>query len=197
MTLSKGPSRGSESLADTSRLRTLFLRHLSKPPHNRPIYQAIAQRRVTFILELGIGSGQRALRMIEAAAAIAPVDQVRYTGVDLFEARAPSDGPYLTLKRAHSLLRATGAQVRLVPGDPFAALALAANALGPTDLVVISQGLEENSLAKAWFYLPRTLHAESVVLREFATPLGELSVREIPSEEIVRLAAAAVARRAA
>lgn len=184
-------------MADTSRMRLLFLRHFSKPAIFRPIYQAIAKRRISSILELGLGTGERAMRMIEAALAHTPPEQVRYTGVDLFEARPHPAAPGITLKKAHRSLHATGVPVRLVPGDPFSALARVANTLGPTDLIVVSDDQDPAAIAKAWFYVPRILHSDSLVLIETRSPSGEMAIREIVAAEIGRLASAGVRRKAA
>ena len=175
-------------MAHTSRLRAIFLRHLSKPAYNRPIYQAIASRKAASILELGMGTGRRALGMIEAAAEHLPVAEVRYTGVDLFEARHATEGHVVTLKQAHRLLQATGARVQLAPGDPQTALARVANRLGRTDLVVISHDVEPSSLAAAWFYLPRMMHDKSLVFIEENSSSGGIVVRQICRDDIERLA---------
>lgn len=135
--------------------------------------------------------------MIEVAASTTPTGEVRYTGIDAFEARSASDGPGLSLKAAHRLLKRTGARIQLVPGDPFAALARIANSVGPTDLVVISHRIEPGSLERAWFYLPRTLHANSLVLEERHLPSGELSLREMTPEDLANLAGGRPDRRAA
>ena len=76
-----------------------------------------------------------------------------------------SAAPGLSIKEAHRLLKATTAQVQLIPGDPRT-LARAANALQNQDLVIISAEHDDAALAGAWFYLPRMLHADSVVYRE-------------------------------
>ena len=59
--------------------------------------------------------------------------------------------------------------MQLIPGDPHSALARSANSLQNTDLVIISAGHDEQSLASAWFYLPRMLHAGSAVYVESKT----------------------------
>lgn len=183
-------------MAESSRLRLLFLRHLSKPAHNRPIYQAIAKRQVRSILEMGVGTGERALRMIEAATAHSPAEQVRYTGVDLFEACRPQ-AEAISLISAHRMLHATGARVQLVPGDPLAALARVANGLGATDLVIVSRDVDAEAMDRAWFYVPRILHGESLVLVEASTPEGEIDLRAMPQAEIDRRSAARFVRKAA
>jgi hypothetical protein len=95
-------------------LRLLNLRYFSKPIADRPIYRAICRHRVQKIVELGIGDGRRALRMIQAAQLASKRDcpnfrgqhcaakagengtvpltasrspAVQYVGMDLFEGR--------------------------------------------------------------------------------------------------------------
>jgi hypothetical protein len=136
--------------------------------------------------------------MIKLAALQSSPGQIRYTGIDRFEARTPSDGPGLSVKAAHRMLSGTGARVQLLPGDPFSALARAANNLAGSELVVISAGHDPRSLARAWFYLPRMLAAGSCVMIEKRSgPEGEVSLRRMSAEHINRLADAATLRRAA
>ena len=136
--------------------------------------------------------------MIELAGLQSSPGQIRYTGIDLFEARTPSAGSGLTIKAAHRLLSRTGARVQLLPGDPFSALARAANNLGGSQLVIISAGHDPHSLARAWFYVPRMLSEGShVLIEEPSGPLGEVSLRRLAPDEIDRLADAATLRRAA
>ena len=184
-------------MAATSYLRALYLAYLSNPAVDRPIYRAMRRGKVRGILELGIADGGRARRMIEVAGRYCPLKEIQYTGVDLFEGRSSADGPGMTLKLAHRLLRATAARVRLIPGDPHSALARWANALGPVDLLVVSPRLEPESLAKAWFYVPRLLHAESLVFQEDLLPGGQRALRVVAPAEVHALAAAAATRRAA
>ena len=185
-------------MAIRTRLRLLYLLHLSKPAYNRPVYRAISQGGVCTILELGLGKGQRALRMIEVAGGPTSIDRVSYTGVDLFEARAPGAGPRLTLKEAHRLLRPTGARIRLLPGDPLAALRPVVNGLERIDLVIVSLGLDAASLARTWYYLPRVLHSRSLVMVEEPTGLKEgVRVRLAAPREVRSLAAKAAPGRQA
>ena len=166
----------------SSRLHYLWLAYFSRPAHERALYRLIRREKPRQIVELGIGDGQRTMRMIRAAARFAGGDQIRYTGIDLFEAR-PAGAPGLSLKDAHRLLKRSGARVQLVPGDPLSALTRAANALGNTDLMVISASHDEAALRQAWFYVPRMLHARSCVLwdsiSEDGANLQRLDAREI------------------
>jgi len=180
-----------------NRLRFLYLSHLSKPSSDRLVYRTIRQRRIRTIVELGIGLCCRARRMIEVAAMSGSADRVAYVGVDPFEARSLTDGPGLPLRMAHRLLANTGARIRLVPGDAFTALARAANDLRGIDLIVVSACQDADSLARAWYYLPRMLHEGSLVLAEENLPSGGTRFRQVSVVEIAGLAADAAPRRAA
>ena len=167
-------------------LRYGYLAYLSQPSADRTLYRAIRRARPTRIVELGIGCGRRSLRMIELAQRHQP-EPVHYAGIDLFEARA-AETPGLTLKQAHSLLGGSGAKVRLVPGDPAAALRRAANVLPQTDVLVISADQDREALSRAWFYVPRMLHERSLVFREEQLAEGT-RFRLVARIEIERLAA--------
>lgn len=184
-------------MASTSLLRFFYLSYLSRPPSDRPVYRAIRRHCLRKILELGIGAGERALRMIEVAGLCCPPRQIEFSAVDLFEARSAADGPGMTLKMAHRLLGGTRARVQLVPGDPHVGLARVANSLGRLDLVVISARLDPGHLGRAWFYVPRLLHDRTQVFLERLLPGGRRSLRLVARDEIETLAAAGTLRRAA
>jgi len=150
----------------SKRIRLFYLFHFAAPAVDRAILRAIAKMPVRSILELGIGNGQRALRMLEVASLKMPMADISYTGVDLFEARDVAHGLGMSIKEAHKLFHAAGARAKLVPGDPYSALSRVANTLGEIDLVVISTQVDRQSMAKAWFYLPRMLHRRSKVIVE-------------------------------
>ena len=181
-----------------STLRYLYLAYVARPAHERQIYRAIRRHRVASIVELGVGTGHRAMRLIEVAARYqqSQVD-VHYTGIDQFEAwqgRRPS----VSLKAAHRMLRRSGAAGQMIPGDPYSALARSANALVATDLLIISSGQDPASLAAAWFYVPRMLHEHSLVLLEEPASQGKPArLRRLTRLEVQRMAAAARPRRAA
>jgi hypothetical protein len=128
------------------------------------------------IVELGIGRAVRSQRMLQQAARYSPDEKIRYTGIDLFEGReVPGSG--LALKEAHRLLKACGGRVHLVPGDPLSALSRTANSLLGTDLLVIGADQDERSLEQAWFYVPRMLRDDAiVVLEETRGPQPQLRV---------------------
>ncbi len=184
-------------MAVASFFRACYLSYLSKPSSDRILYRIIRKHKVQRILELGVGTGRRAVRMIEMAQRQAPDRQIRYTGTDLFESRSAADGPGVTLKLAYQMLGATGARIHLVPGDPFSALSRTANGLMGTHLVVISAREDPQSVDQAWFYLPRVLHARSRVVVEGRRPGGGTTMRVLNASEIERLTRAKAVRRAA
>ena len=152
-------------MAAASWLKYAYLAHFSKPRTERQLYRLVKVHKVCRIVEVGVQSLQRTVAMISVAQRYAGKEQVSYTGLDWFDAR-DSDLPSLTLKQAHRELQATGATVRLVPGDPGRAVSAIANSHAHTGLLLLSASVPDSMLAAAWFYLPRMIDAASVVLRE-------------------------------
>jgi len=146
-------------------IKYLQFAYLSKPPVEKSIFRTIRTTRAGHLVELGVGTGQLAMRMIELAASYSTRPRVQYTGIDLFELRQDDDRR-LSLRQTHQLLCRTDARVRLIPGDPYAALARHANTLLDTDLIVVHADQDPALLAHAWFYVPRMLHAGSRVIIE-------------------------------
>ncbi|OHB68792.1 MAG: hypothetical protein A2V70_19095 [Planctomycetes bacterium RBG_13_63_9] len=184
-------------MPNTSRLRLIYLLYFSQPSEYRPVYRAIHRQQARKILQLGLGIGQTALRMIEVAGRLTPLRQIHFAAVDPFDARSAADGPGVTLKMAHRLLTSTGARVHLVPGYPSVELARVANSLGQVDLLVLSARQNLRDSDRAWFYVPRLLHERSQVFLERLLPGGSTALRLVPRGEIDALAAAAARRRAA
>jgi len=142
-----------------------YLAYFSQPKSDRPIYKHLHTHPVRTIVELGVGDAVRAQRIIEMAVAMHPDAKIRYTGVDLFEARPP-DKPGLTLKLAYRTLKRLPVNIQLIPGDPFTALARVANSLTGTDLLVIAADQDPDLMARAWILVPRMLHEDSLVFSE-------------------------------
>lgn len=178
------------------RLRYAYLSLLSQPREDRALYRLARRGRVRSVLEIGMGSLDRAVELISVCQRYAPDGRVRYAGVDPFEER-PADQPPLALIDAHRRLRATGAKVHLTPGGPWAVEAVA-NALLGTDLVLIAPTADDAALAPAWFYFPRMCHDQTAVLRGRAAPDGAGVAYETVSQgEIERRARSAHLLRAA
>jgi hypothetical protein len=164
-------------------LKYFHLAYLSKPKSQRILYRQIRRLRPVQIVELGLGDVTRALSMIQVAQRYAEDRPVQYTGIDLFEMRAAGQ-PNLRLKDAHRQLQSTGARVRLIPGDPLAALSQAANSLTGTDLLIFSADQDPAALQSAWFYVPRMLHPTSLVLQEHSDSTGQPVLQVIPHDQI-------------
>jgi hypothetical protein len=101
------------------------------------------------------------------------------------------------LKAAHQTLRGTGAKVQLVPGNPSDGLARMANSLGKVDLLIVPAELDSPSNARAWFFVPRMLHEQSLVFVEGVSADGQRQLRPKSRQEIAQLASAGQPRRAA
>ena len=136
---------------------------LSKPAPDRLIYKLIKQRSVGSIVEIGMEDGRRCCNMLAVAQKFNGDGKVKYTGVDLFDARDEDETP-LKLIEMHRKLNAVDAKTQLVPGDLASALPRIANAHVRTDMVIISAGFEEEDLEATKMFLPRMLHPSSVVL---------------------------------
>jgi hypothetical protein len=177
--------------------RLFYLAHLSQPLGERPVYRAIRRSRVRSILEIGMGAGLRTSRMIETMRRVSG-NGLHYTGIDLFELSPASDGPKLSLKEAHCKLKPTGARIRLVPGDPYTALARTANDIGPCDLIIVAAGHDAESLNRAWFYVPRLLHSATLVLVEQPDDrTNQPTFQQLLHDDIRRRANAGLPRRTA
>ena len=180
----------------SSLIHYFHLAHSSQPAKDRPIYRAIRRGKVKSIVEMGVAMGQRSKRLIEVATRYASGETVRYTGIDMFEARS-SHAPGMTLKRAHRFLQAPGVKVQLIPGDPYMALARMANSLVGTDLVIIDADQDAEAVSQAWFYLPRMLHSQSAVFVGDVARSAKPSFRRVQPSEISERATSALHQRAA
>lgn len=136
---------------------------LSKPASDRLIYKLIKQRSVSSIVEIGMGDGTRCSNLLAVAQKFNPDSKIKYTGVDLFDARGEDETP-LKLIEMHRKLNAVDAKTQLVPGDLASALPRIANSHVRTDMVILSAGFEEEEFEATQMFLPRMLHPSSVVL---------------------------------
>jgi SAM-dependent methyltransferase len=176
-------------VAGLSRLRLFYLLHLSKPASDRLVYREIRRLKTRKIVELGLGTGQRAVHIIEVLKEFHEARDIHYTGVDLFEARTAADGPGTSLREAYRLLKATGARIQLVPGNVHEALSRTANGISQVDFLVISGCIPPEQLARAWFFLPRMIHAQTQVFQETLSASGSTAMRLLEAQEVKRLTA--------
>ena len=186
-----------------SLIRSSYLLYFAQPAADRALYWALKSRPIRTIVELGIGlgsaSGNRTERLLEVAAWRRDCLPLAYTAIDLFESR-PAHQPRLTLKQAFHDLRPTGANIRLVPGDPYSALVRTANALTGTDLLIIAADQDRESLAQAWRFVPRMIHPRTLIFQQdAASGPGKETWRQLKHDDVLKLAADATraVRRAA
>ena len=183
-------------MAALSRLRLFYLLHLSKPASDRLVYREIRRLKPRKVVELGLGLGQRAVHIIELLKEFHAVRDIHYTGVDLFEARTAAEGPGISLREAHCLLKATGARIQLVPGVVGEALSRIANGVSQVDVLAIAGHITPEQLEQAWFYLPRMIHARTQVFQETLSVGGNTAMRLLEAHEVEQLTAQAERRAA-
>lgn len=174
--------------------RLFYLLYLSQPAGDRAIYRAVRRTGAKKVLEIGIGTGKRSMRIVEVASRDG--QSAEFIGIDLYEAR-PEGASRISLKSAHAMLKQTRARARLVPGDAFSALARTANEIGPCDIIVISSDQLGEPLDRAWFYLPRLLREQTRVFIERAADGERPAGFELMSHAEIHRRAAPLSRRAA
>jgi hypothetical protein len=183
-------------VASANWFRYAYLAYLSRPKSARQLYRLVKRQRVRRIVEVGLSNVEFTSSLIEVAQRFASDQKVTYSGLDCFDAR-PKHAPPLKLKDAYRTLHATGASVRLVPGSPASSLAGVANAHQNTDLILIAADVTADELQSAWFYVPRMLHHQSVILREQQSSEGERSFEWLSLSQVAEWAGRAGGRRAA
>ncbi len=146
-----------------SSVKYFYLTTFANPPADRSVYRAVKKNRASSILEIGLGNGDRAENLIRIAKKFSASGTVRYTGIDMFES-APT--PVASLKETHQRLSRHDVKLQLVPGPIFNSVLRIANSHTRTDILVISEGVDQESLQQSWFYFPRMLHAASVILMQ-------------------------------
>lgn len=171
-------------MARLSWIRRLYWRYLSKPACERALFMHVLENPVGSILEIGIGAGERAKRLIPLCSKTAGVSHIRYAGVDRFES-APAGTPHLNLKQAHRMLAELGVKAHLIPGETKSALSRVAHSVLPSDLVIIDGdwNTDSESGAAIQIWLPRVCHGSSKI---FATSVqgGVLESIPLPSTAV-------------
>lgn len=146
-----------------STLSYMHLTMIAKPTCDRAIYKLIRKHQYRSFVEIGLQDGTRCQNMIRVARKFGVSTNVRYTGVDQFDARDEHESK-LSLIEMHRKLKSLDAKTQLVPGDIQPAIARIANSHVRTDLIVISSGFDAEALDASWMFFPRMLHSGSTVL---------------------------------
>ncbi len=183
-------------MAAANWFRYAYLAYLSRPKSARQLYRLVKRQRIRRIVEVGVSDVAFTVSLIEVAQRFAGDQKVTYSGLDCFDAR-PNLASSLKLKDAYRTLHSTGASVRLVPGSPAASLVVVANAHQNTDLILIAADVTAEELQSAWFYVPRMLHHQSVILREQQSLGGERSFEWLSLSQVAEWAGRPGGRRAA
>ncbi len=144
-------------------LGLLRLCHFSRPAHDRTLYKWTARHKPLTIVEGGLASLERSQSIIRIAQRMSPNSEISFLGLDDFEGRAQPI-PNLTLRNAHKALNRTGARIRLLPGDPMGTIVRMANQLPKADIFFLTLDTKQNDRDQLWFFLPRLMHARSLVL---------------------------------
>jgi hypothetical protein len=176
-----------------SSLRFFHWTTLAKPACDRAIYKRIKRAKARSIVEIGLGDGSRAERVIQAAQKFGAGKSVKYTGIDLFDGR-PTEEPSLKLIEMHKRLSTCGVKPQLVPGELSSAVRRIANSHTRTDILIISAGYDADALETSWFFVPRMLHAGSTVMIQDKT---EGNFRCLARLDVERLVAKQTPDRAA
>ena len=166
-------------------LQYVQLSKFSKPAIERRIYAMIKRNQPRNIVEIGVGTAQRATRIISVAQRFA-TGAICYTGIDMFEA-ASDTRSRATLKEAHQLLTPLSAEVRLVPGDSVSGLARCANNLANVDLLIVTADADSQNIEPCKRFLSRMLHDHSLIL--LAQPNGFQKIQFVDLTASARRAA--------
>lgn len=178
-------------MSASSLLRSAYLLHFSQPAAERTLYRAIRNRPLRSIVEMGIALDGRTTRLLEVAGWRGENLPIRYTGIDLFDAR-PAGQPVLGLKAAFAALHRPDVRAQLVPGPPDEALRRIANSLAGTELLLIAADQDREALSRAWNWMPRMLTPASLIfLEEPGQKSRQNTWRQLSPSEVVRLATAA------
>jgi hypothetical protein len=127
------------------------------------LFKVITQRKPQSIVHFGLANIQQVRQVIAVGQRAAKTRAIKYTGVDLFEARSPSPNN-MALREVHKALAGFEAKVRLIPGEAATTLSRMANQLTGTDLLVMSLDKSRDVLDSSWTFIPRMLQQNSLVL---------------------------------
>lgn len=134
------------------------------PAPEKQLLRIAKQHVIRRVVEVGVDSVDATAQLLETLVKQAKDEPVKYTALDLFDAR-PEEAAKTPLVGVYRRFIATGAKVRLTPGELAPSLASEANSLAETDLLLLSREATDEALAHAWFYIPRMCHQGTIVLR--------------------------------
>ena len=139
------------------------LAFMGKPATDRLVYQLIKKNKFQSFVEIGLGTGDRCQQILRVAGKFSD-KPIRYTGIDMFDARPENS---LKLIDMHKTLKAFAAKTQLVPGPVGPSIERIANSHLRTDMIVISPSTQRSEIESVISFFPRMLHANSLVLIQF------------------------------
>lgn len=164
--------------------RYWLLVHFSKPVVDRALYRFVATHAPRSILEIGLTSLERTCNLLRLAQRAGKTEEIRYCGIDLFEARPA--GHRLRLKDAHCQVRKCSSVSRLIPGELGSIHPGLANQLGQHDLIVLTLSSRLDPAAPSVALLSRMLTEQGhLLLREGSGPQD--AYRVLTKAEVERL----------
>lgn len=159
----------------------IYWTRFAKPVEERALARFLVNHPIQSVLEIGIGEGARLARMAKLVNLVDPSQPLRYIGVDEFE--SAQGRAFLTLKQAHQLATQVGFKASLIPGTPQAALPRVAHKFGPSDLVLVSSGIDPDQPMSGPIgsWLDRLAHSRSTVIAasQVGTDLVVLDARKL------------------
>lgn len=140
------------------------------PKRYRNIYRAIKAIKPKQIMEIGVWTGERSIRMLEVAKRYYPADQISYYGFDLFEdlsdEQLASEVSKKPPTKAHiqEKLEKTGANIHLYKGNTLETLPQEISRLPKMDFIFIDGGHSLETIQNDWDYARKLMHEKTVVI---------------------------------
>lgn len=189
--------QGNATLTGVQFLRQIYLARFSHPAQNRDIFREFYRRKPASLFVLGVDSSTLVQELTGLMREWHPTERVRLALLDPFDAR-PASSPKLTVRETNARFAELPVRLTLHPGDPACTLPRVANQLGTADAILLSPSIDADAFSSAWYFLPRLMHATSVLI-EGSGGAAEVSYKAVPAEEVSRRANGSVAkiRRAA
>lgn len=152
-------------MSKLSWLQKVYWKHLAKPTSERELVRFVLSTPVESILEIGMGNGERAARLLDLISKTQARPIQRYVGLDEFEG-ASDAREHLKLIAAHRLFTERGLKATLFPGTPANSLLRLTHNVQACDLVIIDESWNaDNADGQAIAqWLPRLVKTTGTVI---------------------------------
>ncbi|MBM3281257.1 MAG: class I SAM-dependent methyltransferase [Candidatus Harrisonbacteria bacterium] len=140
------------------------------PKRYRNIYRILQKTRPKRIMEIGVWTGERSIRMIETLKKYYAADAIDYYGFDLFEdlsdeqlvSEVSKKPP--TKAQIQEKLEKTGANIHLFKGNTLETLPRETQSLPKMDFVFLDGGHSLETIENDWKYVKELMHEKTVVI---------------------------------